>query len=356
MSFYAPAPDRYDSMEYRRVGNSGLKLPAISLGLWQNFGDDRPLATQREILRAAYDRGITHFDLANNYGPEPGAAEANFGRIFARDFRPFRDEMIISSKAGWVMNDSPYGFGGSRKYLVSSLDASLKRMGLDYVDIFYHHRPDPDTPLEDTLYALRDIVASGKALYVGISSYGPELTAEAVEFMEDEGCPLLIHQPSYSILNRWIERPGEDGESLLDVTGRSGLGVIGFGPLAQGMLTDRYIDGIPADSRAAQDKTLEKGWLNEENLSMIRDLNDIARKRGQSLAQMAISWVLRDQGDRTLTSALLGASSVEQLEHNLGALDNLDFSAEELGAIDDVAHDAGINRWAGATASRVRGN
>ena len=331
-------------------------MPAISLGFWHNFGDDKPLENQRAIMRRAFDRGVTHFDLANNYGPPAGSAERNVGTILREDFRGLRDELIISSKAGWRMQPGPYGFGGSRKYLMASLDASLEHLGLDYVDIFYHHRPDPDTPLEETLYALRDIVASGKALYVGISSYGPELTDEAVEFMEDEGCPLLIHQPSYSILNRWIERPGEDGESLLDVTARTGLGVIGFGPLAQGMLTDRYIDGIPADSRAAKNKTLEKDWLNEENLSMIRSLNDIAGKRGQSLAQMAISWVLRDQGDRTLTSALLGASSVEQLEHNLGALDNLEFSADELAAIDDAAHDAGINRWADATASRVRGD
>lgn len=354
MSFYAPAEDRYEKIPYRPVGRSGLKLPAISLGLWHNFGDDRPLATQREILHYAYDSGITHFDLANNYGPEPGAAEKNFGRIFREDFKPFRDEMIISSKAGWVMNDSPYGFGGSRKYLMSSLDASLERMGLDYVDIFYHHRPDADTPLEETMYALRDIVASGKALYVGISSYGPELTREAVEFMEEEGCPLLVHQPSYSIINRWVEEPGENGNSVLSEAADGGLGVIAFSPLAQGMLTDKYLDGIPEESRAAAGK-LKKDWLNEDNLAMIRKLNDIAGSRGQSLAQMAISWVLRDQGDETVTSTVMGASSVKQLQSNLEALDHLDFTDQELAAIDETAHDAGINQWAGATAARRHG-
>ena len=355
MTSYAPAEDRYDKIPYRTVGRSGLKLPAISLGLWHNFGDDKPLATQREILRYAYDSGITHFDLANNYGPEPGAAEKNFGRIFKEDFKPFRDEMIISSKAGWVMNDSPYGFGGSRKYLMSSLDASLERMGLDYVDIFYHHRPDADTPLAETMYALRDIVASGKALYVGISSYGPELTREAVEFMEDEGCPLLIHQPSYSMVNRWVEEPGEDDTSLLEEAADGGLGVIAFSPLAQGMLTDKYLNGIPEDSRAAAGKSLQPDWLNEENVAMIRRLNDIASARGQSLAQMALSWVLRDQGDETVTSALIGASSVDQLQSNIESLDNLDFTDEELTAIDETAHDAGINIWGKATEARRHG-
>lgn len=355
MTFYAPAPDRYEHMEYRRVGRSGLKLPAISLGLWHNFGDDKPFATQRDILRAAFDRGVTHFDLANNYGPEPGSAETNFGRHMREDFAPFRDEMIISSKAGWVMDDSPYGFGGSRKYLMSSLDASLRRMGLDYVDIFYHHRPDPETPLDETMYALRDIVASGKALYAGISSFSPELTAQAAEFMEEEGCPLLIHQPSYSIANRWVEHPGEDGNSLLEQASDAGLGVIAFSPLSQGLLTDRYLEGIPEDSRAAADKTFRPEWLTDENLAMARTLNDIAGSRGQSLAQMALAWVLRDQGDETVTSAVIGASSVAQLEDSLGALDNLEFSDGELEAIDEAAHEAGVNGvWAAAMRSRTR--
>ncbi|MDO5513419.1 L-glyceraldehyde 3-phosphate reductase, partial [Corynebacterium sp.] len=355
MNTYLPAPDRYTSMPYRRVGRSGLKLPAISLGLWHNFGDDKPLETQRAILRRAFDRGVTHFDLANNYGPPAGSAETNFGRLLAEDFRAHRDELIISSKAGWDMWDGPYGFGGSRKYLMASLDQSLDRMGLDYVDIFYHHRPDPDTPLEETLYALRDIVASGKSLYVGISSYGPELTAEAAEFMAEEGCPLIIHQPSYSIVNRWVEEPGEDGESLLASAADSGLGVIAFSPLAQGLLTNRYLDGVPADSRAAAMKSLSDDMLSAENLEMITRLNDIAQEREQSLAQMAIAWVLRQQGEygvETVTSALIGASSVAQLDENLDALYNLEFSDAELDAIDEVARDAGINIWAGATASR----
>lgn len=351
---YVPAEDRYGSMPYRRVGNSGLKLPALSLGLWHNFGDDKPLETQRAILRSAFDHGITHFDLANNYGPPSGSAEVNFGRILAEDFAEYRDELIISSKAGWYMWDGPYGFGGSRKYLFSSLDQSLERMGLDYVDIFYHHRPDPETPIEETMYALRDIVASGKALYVGISSYGPELTAEAAEIMAEEGCPLLIHQPSYSILNRWVEKPGEDGESLLASAASNGLGVIAFSPLAQGLLTDRYLNGVPEDSRAAAGKSLTDDMLNEENLTMIRKLNDIAAQRDQTLAQMAIAWILRDQGEETVTSALVGASSVAQLEQNLGALKNLEFSDKEIQAIDAAASDAGINIWADATASKVR--
>ena len=355
MSTYLPAPDRYASMPYRRVGRSGLKLPAISLGLWHNFGDDKPLETQRAILRRAFDRGVTHFDLANNYGPPFGSAETNFGRLLAEDFRPYRDELIISSKAGWDMWPGPYGFGGSRKYLMASLDQSLQRMGLDYVDIFYHHRPDPDTPLEETMYALRDIVASGKALYVGISSYGPELTAEAAEFMAEEGCPLIINQPSYSIVNRWVEEPGEDGDSLLAAAADSGLGVIAFSPLAQGLLTNRYLDGVPGDSRAAAAKSLSDDMLSAENLEMGSRLNDIAQERGQSLAQMAIAWVLREQGRygvETVTSALIGASSVAQLDENLDTLANLEFSDAELKAIDDVARDAGINIWANATASR----
>lgn len=355
---YTPKDDRYEDMLYRTVGHSGLKLPALSLGLWHNFGDDRPLDTQRSIVRRAFDRGITHFDLANNYGPPPGSAELNFGRILREDFARHRDEMIISSKAGWYMWDGPYGFGGSRKYLMSSLDQSLERLGVDYVDIFYHHRPDPDTPLEETLYALRDIVASGKALYVGISSYGPELTAEAAEFMAEEGCPLLIHQPSYSIVNRWVEEPGEDDESLLQSAANNGLGVIAFSPLAQGLLTNRYLDGVPSDSRAAAGKSLSKGMLSEDNLAMVRRLNDIAAERGQSLAQMAIAWVLREQGDygeQTVTSALIGASSVAQLDENIDALEHIEFSDAEREAIDEAASDAGINIWADATKSRIHG-
>ncbi|MGZ7496476.1 aldo/keto reductase [Corynebacterium sp. ZY180755] len=355
---YAPSVHRYEEMEYRTCGNSGLKLPPISLGLWHNFGDDVPLQNQRDTIRYAFDHGITHFDLANNYGPPAGSAEINFGRIFREDLARHRDELVISTKAGWVMNAGPYNFGGSRTYLMDSLDASLDRMGLDHVDIFYHHRPDPDTPLEESMYALRDIVASGKARYVGISSYGPELTAEAAQLMAEEGCPLLIHQPSYSILNRWVEEPGEDGESLLASAAQHGLGVIAFSPLAQGLLTDRYLDGVPAGSRATQGKSLNDAMLSEENLAMVRSLNSIARERGQSLAQMAIAWVLREQGDygaETVTSALIGASSVQQLEHNLGALDNLEFSTQELNAIDRLASDGGINIWAGATASRTRG-
>ena len=355
---YVPAPDRYESMPYRRVGNSGLKLPAISLGLWHNFGDDKPLETQRAILRRAFDRGVTHFDLANNYGPPFGSAETNFGRLFAEDFKRYRDQLIISSKAGWDMWPGPYGFGGSRKYLMASLDQSLERMGLDYVDIFYHHRPDPETPLEETMYALRDIVASGKALYVGISSYGPELTAEAAQFMAEEGCPLLIHQPSYSIVNRWVEEPGEDGESLLTSAADNGLGVIAFSPLAQGLLTNRYLQGVPEDSRAAAQKSLSGDMLSAENIEMVSRLNDIAQERGQSLAQMALAWVLREQGDygaETVASALIGASSVAQLDENLDTLGNLEFTEAELKAIDDVARDAGINIWADATASRVHG-
>lgn len=349
---YTPSQDRYKDMTYRRVGHFGVRLPELSLGFWHNFGDDKPFATQREIVRAAFDNGITHFDLANNYGPPAGSAEENFGRILRKDFARHRDEMIISSKAGWNMGAGPYSFGGSRKYLMSSLDASLERMGVDYVDIFYHHRPDPDTPLEETIYALRDIVAQGKALYVGISSYGPELTADAARMAAEEGCPLLIHQPSYSIVNRWVEQPGEDGESLLDAAANNGLGVIAFSPLAQGLLTDRYLDGVPADSRAAAGKSLREDMLSERNLTMARELNEIAQARGQSLAQMAIAWVLRQEA---VTSALIGASSVAQLEHNLEALQQLDFSSEELERIDAVAEDAGINIWADATKSKTHG-
>lgn len=355
ISDYTADPGRYDRLDdswFRRCGNSGVKLPPISLGFWHNFGDDKPLETQRSIMRRAFDRGVTHFDLANNYGPPNGSAELNAGRILREDFARHRDELIISSKAGWHMWDGPYGFGGSRKYLMSSLDQSLERLGLDYVDIFYHHRPDPDTPLEETMYALRDIVASGKALYAGISSYGPELTEEAAEIMAGEGCPLLIHQPSYNIFNRWVE------DGLLQSAAESGLGVIAFSPLAQGLLTDRYLDGIPADSRAAAGKSIREGMLSEENIAAARKLNEIADKRGQTLAQMAIAWVLRDQGERTVTSTLIGASSVEQLDDNLDAVNNTEFSAEELSLIDDISShiaDSGINIWAGATASRTRG-
>lgn len=356
---YVPAADRYKDMEYRIVGQSGLRLPAISLGFWHNFGDDKPLATQRAIVHRAFDRGITHFDLANNYGPPAGSAEKNFGRIFSEDLKAYRDEIVISSKAGWNMGAGPYSFGGSRKYLMDSLDASLSRLGLDHVDIFYHHRPDPDTPLEETVYALRDIVASGKARYVGISSYGAELTSEAATMMAEEGCPLLIHQPSYSILNRWVEEPGEDGDSLLESAADSGLGVIAFSPLAQGLLTDRYLDGIPENSRAAAGKSLGTDMLSPSNLEMVAKLNEIAKRRGQTLAQMAIAWVLREQGDygvETVTSALIGASSVEQLDQNIDALNNLSFTTEELNEIDTIANDGGINIWAGATKSKTHGS
>ena len=333
---YVPAEDRYDSMPYRRTGRSGLKLPAISLGLWQNFGTERPLEHSRAILRRGFDLGITHFDLANNYGPPYGSAEEVFGQIFARDFRPWRDELVISTKAGYDMWPGPYGEWGSRKYLLASLDQSLKRMGLDYVDIFYSHRLDPDTPLEETLGALDTAVRQGKALYAGISSYSGQRTAEAVQILRDLGTPLLIHQPSYSLLNRWIE------EDLLDVLGREGVGCIVFSPLAQGMLTDRYLDGIPEDSRAARGGSLSREMLSEENLAHIRALNEIAASRGQSLAQLALAWTLRDP---RVTSTLIGASSVAQLEDNVGALQRLDFSDEELAAIDQRAVDAGINIW-----------
>ena len=355
---YQPAANRYhDGVPYRTVGHSGLKLPVVSLGMWHNFGDDKPLETQRAIIHRAFDRGVTHFDLANNYGPPNGSAEVNFGRILARDFRGLRDEMIISSKAGWDMWPGPYGFGGSRKYLMASLDQSLDRMGLDYVDIFYHHRPDPETPLEETVYALRDIVSSGKALYVGVSSYGPELLTEAAEMLAEEGCPLLINQPIYSIVNRWVEEPGDDGDTLLEAAADNGVGTIAFSPLAQGLLTDRYLDGVPDDSRAAAHKSLSSDMLSDENIEMMRSLNDIAQERGQTLAQMAVSWVLREQGpygEQTVTSALVGASSVEQLDQNIDAAENLTFTGAELAAIDEIASDAGINIWAQATKSKTR--
>ncbi len=336
-STYVPDPDRYDErMPYRRTGRSGLRLPAISLGLWHNFGDDVPFATQRATLRRAFDLGITHFDLANNYGPPYGAAETNFGRHLREDFAPYRDQLVISSKAGWDFWPGPYGDLGSRKYLLGSLDASLQRMGLEYVDIFYHHRFDPDTPLEETMGALDAAVRSGKARYVGISSYSGDRTSEAVAILRDLGTPLLIHQPSYSMLNRWVE------EDLLDVLGDEGVGCIAFSPLAQGMLTDKYLDGVPAGSRMAQDKSLSEDLLTEQNLTHIRALNEIAKGRGQSLAQMALAWVLRDP---RVTTALIGASSVTQLENSIGALQNLDFSDEELATIDRHAVEGGINLW-----------
>lgn len=356
MSFpdvYRAADDRYSGMPYRRSGRSGLQLPALTLGLWHNFGADRPLDTQRAILRGAFDRGVTHFDLANNYGPPPGSAEENFGRILASDFLPYRDELIVSSKAGWYMHGGPYGFGGSRKYLVASCDASLRRMGLDYVDIFYHHRPDPDTPLEETIAALDHLVRSGRALYVGISSYGPELTRRAASIARDLGTPLTIHQPSYSMFNRWIEGP--DGpstapaahESLLDTCRDAGMGVIAFSVLAQGLLTGKYLDGIPKDSRLGTGK-MNSDYLDEDVRAGISGLNDIAADRGQTLSQMAIAWALRFP---EVTSALIGASSVEQLDENLDALGNTDFDADELARIDGFAVDRGINNWQKATDS-----
>jgi L-glyceraldehyde 3-phosphate reductase len=334
---YVAASGRYESIPYRRCGRSGLKLPAISLGLWHNFGHDRPLQSQRDITRRAFDLGITHFDLANNYGPPYGSAEENFGRLLATDFKPYRDELVISSKAGYDMWPGPYGEWGSRKYLLSSLDQSLGRLGLDYVDIFYSHRFDPETPLEETVGALDSAVRAGKALYVGISSYNSERTAEAARLLRELGTPLLIHQPSYSMLNRWIE---EDG--LLDTLDEAGAGCIAFSPLAQGLLTDKYLKGVPSDSRAAQGKSLDPDTLDEDRLGRVRALNEIASRRGQSLAQLALAWALRDH---RVTSVLIGASSVKQLEDNVGALGNLDFSSEELTEIDGHATDAGINLW-----------
>jgi L-glyceraldehyde 3-phosphate reductase len=339
---YAADADRYSSMEYRRSGRSGLKLPVVSLGLWHNFGDDRPIETQRAILRRAFDLGITHFDLANNYGPPYGSAEINFGRILSEDFAAYRDEMVISTKAGYDMWPGPYGDLGSRKYLTASLDQSLKRMGLDYVDIFYSHRHDPETPLEETMGALDAAVRSGKALYAGISSYSPEKTAEAAAILRDLGTPLLISQPSYSMLNRWIEG------GLLDELERQGAGCIAFSPLAQGMLTDRYLNGVPQGSRATADSSLTPDWINEDNLAKIRALNEIAQRRGQSLAQMAIAWALRDP---RMTSVVLGASSVAQLENNVAALGNLAFTTEELTEIDKYATDSDINLWARSSAN-----
>src|SRR6204780_380815 len=329
-------------MTYRRCGRSGLLLPAGSLGLWQNFGDDRPLEAERSVLRRAFDLGITHFDLANNYGPPYGSAETNFGRILREDFRGYRDELVISSKAGWDMWPGPYGDLGSRKYLLASLDQSLQRLDVDYVDIFYHHHFDPQTPLEESLGALHTAFTSGRALYVGISSYSDKRTAEAVAILQDLGTPLLIHQPSYSMFNRWIE------DRLLDVLDAEGVGCIAFSVLAQGLLTDRYLNGIPAGSRAALGGSLTRDMLNDENLAHIRELNDIALARGQSLAQMAIAWALRDA---RVTSALIGASSVAQLEANVDALKQLTFTPQEIAAVDRYAVDGGIDLWRGPATS-----
>ena len=339
---YVAAEDRYQQIPYRRCGRSGLLLPEISLGLWQNFGDGRPVETQRAIVRRAFDLGVTHFDLANNYGPPYGSAEINFGRILREDLRPYRDEMIISTKAGYDMWPGPYGDHGSRKYLLASLDQSLSRMGLDYVDIFYSHRFDPDTPLEETMSALDSAVRSGKALYVGISSYSAERTRQAAEILGRLGTRLLIHQPSYSMLNRWIEA------ELLDVLGQLGIGCIAFSPLAQGLLTGKYANGIPAGSRASQDSSLSADQLSNQTLGHVRALAEIARARGQSLAQLALSWALRDE---RVTSVLIGASSVAQLEENLAAVSAAPFTGDELAAIDRDAVDAGINIWAESSAS-----
>jgi L-glyceraldehyde 3-phosphate reductase len=337
---YTAQPERYDSMLYNRCGRWGLKLPAISLGLWHNFGDTRRLDVMRDILRRAFDRGVTHFDLANNYGPPYGSAEENFGRIMTSDLLPYRDELVISTKAGYDMWPGPYGEWGSRKYLLASLDQSLRRMGLEYVDIFYSHRFDPDTPLEETMGALHTAVSSGRALYAGISSYSPEKTREAATLLAEMGTPLLIHQPSYSMLNRWIEG------GLLDTLGELGVGCIGFSPLAQGMLTDKYLNGIPEGSRASENSSLSPDLLTETNLSHIRALNAIATQRGQSLAQMALAWTLRDP---RMTSTLIGVSSVAQLEDSLGALDNLKFTHDELAEIDRDADEGHLNLWSSSS-------
>ncbi len=340
MDPYLPASTRYDAMRYRRCGRSGLKLPEMSLGLWQNFGEERSLEHSRAIVRRAFDLGITHFDLANNYGPPYGSAERVFGRLMADDLRPFRDELVISTKAGYDMWPGPYGDRGSRKYLLASLDQSLGRMGLEYVDIFYSHRFDPETPLEETMGALDTAVRQGKALYAGISSYSPQRTSEAASILRAMGTRVLIHQPSYSLLNRWIE-PG-----LLDVLGEEGIGCIVFSPLAQGLLTTKYLDGVPEDSRAAQDGSFSRDLLTEETLTHVRALNDMARERGQSLAQMALAWTLRDP---RVTSTLVGASSVAQLEANVGALDNLEFTDDELAEIDRYATESEINIWSNSS-------
>ena len=337
---YVPAGERYDRMQYRRTGRSGLLLPAISLGLWWNFGDDAPFERSRAIVRRAFDLGITHFDLANNYGPPYGSAEENFGRLMRDDLRPYRDELVISTKAGYDMWPGPYGIGGSRKYLLASLDQSLARIGLDYVDIFYSHRFDPETPLEETMGALDSAVRAGKALYAGVSSYSAEKTVEATAILRELGTPLTIHQPSYSMLNRWIE------PDLLDALGELGVGCIVFSPLAQGMLTDKYLHGIPEGSRASRPWSLSIDLISDEALEKIRALNEIAQRRGQTLAQMALAWVLRDP---RVTSALIGASSVEQLEDNVAALDNLEFTDDELDEIDRYATESDINIWAASS-------
>ncbi|HEX7084032.1 MAG TPA: L-glyceraldehyde 3-phosphate reductase [Gaiellaceae bacterium] len=333
---YTAASDRYDRMRYRRCGAGGLKLPALSLGLWHNFGGEAPLERSRAIVRRAFDLGITHFDLANNYGPPYGSAEETFGTLLARDLRPYRDELVVSTKAGYDMWPGPYGEWGSRKYLLASLDQSLQRLGLDYVDVFYSHRFDPETPLEETMGALASAIQQGKALYVGISSYSPEQTRAAHAILAQLGVRLLIHQPSYSLLNRWIE------DGLLDALGDLQVGCIGFSPLAQGVLTAKYLDGIPAGSRASRHTSLSEEQLNEQTLGKVRALNELAARRGQSLAQMALAWTLRDP---RMTSTLVGASSVEQLEENVAALDRLDFADDELAEIDRSATDADINLW-----------
>ncbi len=338
---FTPSEDRYSSMTYRRCGRSGVLLPAVSLGLWQNFGADRPLEHSRAIITRAFDLGITHFDLANNYGPPYGSAEETFGQVFSSDLSTYRDELLISTKAGYDMWPGPYGQGGSRKYLLASLDQSLRRLGLDYVDIFYSHRFDPDTPLEETVGALDTAVRQGKALYAGVSSYSPERTIEAIGLLRSLGTPMLLHQPSYSMLNRWIE------SGLLDVLGREGAGCIVFSPLAQGLLTDRYLNGVPEGSRASRPGSLRPQMLNEETLTKVTALNEIATRRGQTLAQMAIAWTLRDQ---RVTSALIGASGIEQLESNVAALQHLDFTTDELADVDRYATDSAINIWARSSA------
>jgi L-glyceraldehyde 3-phosphate reductase len=338
MSYLADAK-RYDGAQFRRCGRSGIVLPPVSLGLWQNFGGADVFETGRAVIRRAFDRGVTHFDLANNYGPPYGSAEENFGHILRKDFQPYRNELVISSKAGWDMWPGPYGIGGSRKYLLASLDESLERMGLEYVDIFYSHRPSPDVPLEETMGALAHAVRQGKALYVGISSYSPERTREAAQILKSEGVPLLIHQPSYSLLNRWIET------DLLGTLEELGVGCIAFSPLAKGLLTDKYLKGVPENSRAKAGGSFLDSFLNEENLKQVRALNELAQGRGQSLAQMAIAWALRDQ---RVTSALIGARNVAQLDNSLDALKKLEFTKAELDAIDKYARDGGIDLWKGA--------
>jgi len=345
---YIANPDRYsdtpETQPYRKVGRSGLTLPAISLGLWQNFGDNTAFDLQRSIVLRAFDRGVTHFDLANNYGPPPGSAEASFGKMLSSDLKPYRDELIISTKAGYNMWPGPYGEGGSRKYVLASLDQSLSRLGLDYVDIFYSHRFDPETPLEETIGALKTAVESGRALYAGISSYSASRTLEALKIARGIGLDLLIHQPSYSLLNRWIERPDSSGLSLLEVCAQEELGVIGFSPLAQGLLTKKYLTGeIPQDSRAAQDGSFSKNFVSAQNVTALQNLNDIAMRRGQSLAQMAISWALRDE---VVSSVVLGARTIAQLNENLDSAQNLAFTASELAEIDNSCVEGGLNLWA----------